>query len=386
VEGFAEEEQEGMTTATPFPVSRFEASLLRLLRSFLRNGPGETAPPTPAGKVTAPKCLSANCVHLVRDSLSKGCALYLAKAGGWRRERHLRQGQPAVGRLWERTPPEELGLSFSLQSLHFLVWLTAGRPEKHDWQPQAAETTTGDLLLLFLAYAHLREQEAGQALRNRAIILKHGLIALFFPEDFAQIANSPGIDFDIWIKGTGASIVEALQPRLHQRWLTLERGKHEITDWIKMRALGQAQERSLSGFLQAARQANRPDLARFLLKAASELLSPDLTSQFWLTGLKGSGPPKLAERIDVQRGALATVRQFEKLGEWTKWAGSVSFVDDEDLYAAAQLWLSDWEQYRGKELLPIAQQLLRQIEPLQMKAAGSSASTEPAPHPASEGN
>ncbi|HLW63978.1 MAG TPA: hypothetical protein VKS79_01585, partial [Gemmataceae bacterium] len=114
-----------MTTVAPLPVSRFEASLLRLLRSCLRYGPGDASPPTPAGKITAPKCLSPNCVHLVRDSLSKGCVLYLAKAGGWRRERHLQKGQPATGRLWERTAPEELGLSFTVQSLHFLVWLTA---------------------------------------------------------------------------------------------------------------------------------------------------------------------------------------------------------------------------------------------------------------------
>ncbi|HEV3145844.1 MAG TPA: hypothetical protein VGZ47_18285, partial [Gemmataceae bacterium] len=285
-----------MTAAPPLAVSRFEASLLRLLRSFLRHAPGEAGPPTPGGKLTPPKCLSANCVHLVRDSLSKGCVLYLAKAGGWRRERHLRKGQPATGRLWERRPPEELGLSFSLQSLHFLVWLTAGRPEKHEWQPQAAELTTGDLLLLFLAYSTLREQEAGQALRNRSIIQKQGLITLFFPEDFAQVASPPAIDFAPWTNDAGGSIIESLQPRLQQRWLALERGKHEIADWSKLRQLGQAQERVLSGFLQAARHANRPDLGRFLLKAMSELLSPDLTPQFWFGGLKGAGPPKLAER------------------------------------------------------------------------------------------
>ena len=375
-----------MTTATPLAVSRFEASLLRLLRSFLRHVPGETGPTTPAGKLALPKCLSANCVHLVCDSLSKGCVLYLAKAGGWRRERHLLTGRPTTGRLWERTPPEELGLSFSVQSLHLLVWLTAGRPEKHEWQPQAAELTTGDLFLLFLSYANLREQEAGQVLRNRLIIQKHGLIALFFPEDFALVANQPALDFATWTKDAGAHTIEALQPRLHQRWLALERGKHEIKDWLKMRQLGQSQERVLSGFLQAAREANRPDLARFFLKAMSELLSPDLTPKFWLAGLQGSGPPKLAERFDVQRGALAAVRQFERLGEWIRWAGNVSFVDDEELYAAAQLWLSDWEQYLGKELLAIAQHLLRQIEPLQMKAAGSSASAVPAPRPASEGS
>jgi hypothetical protein len=366
-----------MTAAAPLAVSRFEASLLRLLRSLLRHVPGEAGPPTPAGKLALPKCLSANCVHFVRDSLSKGCVLYLAKAGGWRRERHLREGRPATGRLWERNPPEELGLSFSLHSLHFLVWLTAGRPEKHEWQPQAPELTTGDQFLLFLAYANLREQEAGQALRNRSVIQKHGLITLFFPEDFGLVANPPALDFLTWTKNAGAGIVEALQPRLHQRWLALERGKHEIKDWLKMRQLGQSQERVLSGFLQAAREANRPDLARFLLKAMAELLSPDLSPKFWLAGLQGSGPPKLAERLDVQRGALATVRQFERFGEWTKWAGSVSFVDDEDQYAAAQLWLGDWEQNRGRELLSVAEQLLRQIEPLQMKAETGVRSQEP---------
>src|SRR5512145_1433756 len=77
---------------TPRAVSRFEAHLLRLLRSYLRPHPGEvvlTHPPAAAGKLTLPEGLSADCLHLVRDSLAKGCVLYLARAGGWRRERHL---------------------------------------------------------------------------------------------------------------------------------------------------------------------------------------------------------------------------------------------------------------------------------------------------------
>jgi hypothetical protein len=346
-------------------VSRFEERLVRMLRSFLRHG--SEMPPQAAGKLTAPKCLCAACVHLVRDSLAKGCVEYLARAGGWRREKHLRQGQSAIGRLWERTPVPELGLTFSVHSLNLLVWLTAGRPDQPYWEPNPSELTPGDQFLLFLAYENLRGQDAGITMRTRSVILQHGLIQLFFPDDFASSANLSHLDFATWTKGVGASIVEALQPRLQERWLALERGKIQIGDWTKLRQLGQAQERALSEFLRAAREENRPDLARFLLKALAELLSPDLTPQFWLGGLIGNGPPKLAERLEVQRSALAVLRQLERLGQWTKWAGSVSFITDEELYPSAQLWLSDWEQYRGKEILLIAQQLLRQVEPLRMQ-------------------
>ena len=54
--------------------------------------------------------------------------MLLARAGGWRRERQLRSGQRVEGRLWERTPPGELGLTFSRQSLELLMWFTAENP------------------------------------------------------------------------------------------------------------------------------------------------------------------------------------------------------------------------------------------------------------------
>src|SRR5260370_34695536 len=118
-------------TSPPLTVSRFEATLIRQLRSFLRAPGDPTPPPTvPAGKLTLPKGLSPACLHLVRDTLSKGCVLYLAKVGAWRREKHLHTGQPRTGRLWERTPLPELRLTFSRHAISFLMWLTAGRPDK----------------------------------------------------------------------------------------------------------------------------------------------------------------------------------------------------------------------------------------------------------------
>jgi hypothetical protein len=53
---------------------------------------------------------------------------------------------------------------------------------------------------------------------------------------------------------------------------------------------------------------------------------------------------------------------------------------DED-YAVAQLWLADWEQYRGDEMAKIAHNLLRQLEPLRVLPATETPATAPAPKP-----
>ncbi len=313
-------------------------------------------------------------MHLVRDTLSKGCVLYLARAGGWRREKHLRLGQPLLGRLWERTPVPELGLPFSRHSLEFLIWITAGRPSGSTWDPDDSSLTIADRFLFFLAYDALRLTEAGPALRGKRQFVQNGLCRLFHPEDFVPGAE---IDFEPWLKHAGASILEALQPRLQRRWLELERGKNQIGDWARLSQVGQSQEEALSGFLQAAEIAKRPDLARFLLKAMAELLSPDLTPAFWIGGLQGAGPPRLAERLDTQRHGLAVLRQIQRLGQWAKRARGTGYLDED--YAVAQLWLADWEQYRGDELAKIAHNLLRQLEPLRVLPTAESPATSQPP-------
>src|SRR5437762_9032108 len=136
---------------TPRAVSRFEAHLLRLLRSFLRPADGlPAAPAAPGGRLALPTGLSPECLHLVRDTLAKGVVVYLARAGGWRRERHLRDGRPVDGRLWDRSPAADLGLTFSKHTISFLMVLAASRPE--GWEAPPNELTIGDRFLHFLAY------------------------------------------------------------------------------------------------------------------------------------------------------------------------------------------------------------------------------------------
>src|SRR5436309_3277519 len=166
-------------------VSRFEANLLKVLRFFLRQVPPEQAVGLVDARQNRPPCLSAACLHLVRDSLSKGCVQRLAR-GGWRREPYLRHGRAVEGRLWERSPPPELALAFSKHTLEFLLWVTAETPRNTavSWQPPEPELTPADRLLLYLAYDALRgETEVGSALRQRAAFARNALVRLAFPED-----------------------------------------------------------------------------------------------------------------------------------------------------------------------------------------------------------
>ncbi|MGH3514071.1 MAG: hypothetical protein ACRDRB_17610, partial [Pseudonocardiaceae bacterium] len=190
--------------APVWSVSRFEANLLRILRFFLRQLPPEQAINLVEGRATRPPCLSGACLHLVRDSLAKGCVQRLAR-GGWRREKHLRNGLAIEGRLWERTPPPELALKFSKHTVEFLLWITAEVPKSATahWQPPEAELMPADRLLHYFAYDALRgETETGAALRQRPAFVRNALVRLAFPEDFAAAgARFPNPEFAPWLEG-----------------------------------------------------------------------------------------------------------------------------------------------------------------------------------------
>jgi hypothetical protein len=344
-------------------VSRFEANLLRLLHCFLRRGPAEQATPLLNNRMPRPECLSRDAVDLVQDALAKGCVLELVRRGGWRRERHLRGARVVEGRLWERTPAAELGLAFSRHALDFLIWATSGRPgdEKSAWRLREQELTPADRLLAYLAYGVLREAGPERAVRGRSPFDRQALCRLAYPEDFAGRSINDVPDFAPWTAGLGACILEAMQGELVGRWLEVERGKAHIADWERLRDLGEEQERVLDAFLAAIDGAGRWDLARFLLRAAAEVLHDGVTPRAWVGGLAGTGP-RLADRTATNRAALALGRQTARLQEWARRARGVGFLDDG--YAAAQLWLADWEHWQGDLLHERAERLVRELDPM----------------------
>jgi hypothetical protein len=345
-------------------VTAFEGRLLRILHAVLGHAPADQALPLVLDRVPRPATLSRACVELVADSLAKGCMTFLARAGGWRRDRFLRDGQPRDGRLWERSEPATLGLAFSRHALEFLIWITAHRPgdQNPPLELPPADLTPADRLLVFLTYDLLRDTEVAAAFRALPAVIRDGLIRLACPDDFAGIPNDPGPDFAPWLTGLGAAMFEAVQPFLCERWVALERGKVQIGDWTALRDLGLAQERVLASFTDAAEAADRPDLVRFLLRTAAAVLPPGVTPDAFIDGLQGGGPPRLADKVEVHRRALALPRHLERLQRWERKARGVGYLDDG--YAPSQLWKSEWEHAGGDELAARAATLVQQIEPL----------------------
>jgi hypothetical protein len=356
----------------PRAVSRFEYNLVHMLRGLLGHVPLDQVRKTLTEKHAAPECLSPAAVHLVKDSLSKGLVLYLVRAGGWRRERFLRAGKPVGGRVWERIPLGERKLRFSEHTLSFLVWLTAEKPTepKQKWDPLAEELTPADELFFMVVLDAVRpEPGIVEVLRAKDAFARNAFCWLSRPADFADANEPRPPTFASLFEGTRVAILECLQPALAQKWVRSERAKGQIGDWKRIRAEGTAEFATLSAFLDAAEKANRTDLARFLLSTLSSLLSAiDLAPSYWLGGLHGPGPPRLADRLGTQRAGLAVPRQAETLARWDRRARAVGYFDEE--YAASQLWKEDWESHRGGEIVATARRVVEQLEPLRVTTDG----------------
>lgn len=361
----------------PLQVSQFEANLLRIARFFFRQAPPEEALPLIRTAASRPKCLSAAAVHLVRDTLSKGCVLYLVRAGGWQRERFLRSGEPRDGRLWERSPLDDLALDFSSNSLEFLLWLTVSKllEPASVWRVPPDELTIADQLLLFLAYEALRDEpELALTLRRSPAFARNPLILMLNPEHFSGEPIPDLKAFEAWTSGQGALIVEALQPMLEARWVENERNKGQIGEWDRLRKQGETELGILDRFTMAADRAGRWDLARFLLGILNKLLAtPDMTPTFWTGGLQGSGPPRLADRLDTQRAALSVLRQADRLRQWEQRARRSGYLDED--YGASKFWLGEWERLVGSRSTSRAEQIVQMLEPLHNPAAGADVSS-----------
>ena len=347
-------------------VSRFEANLLRLLGYFLRREPPERALPLLENRCPVPPCLHRNAVNLIQTALSKGCVSLLARRGGWRRERYLRGDKAIDGRLWERTPPTELRLTFSAHTLRFLMWITANRPgdTNRPWRVPEEELTLGDRLLLYFAHEGLRNVASGlgvEKLRTEQPFVRHALCWLAFPDDYTAVPVGARPNFAPWTNGVGAFMLEALQPELAQRWIEVESNKERLADPQAMRVLGLAQERVLMAFLDAIEQAGRMDLARFLLQAAAVLLGPHAHAGMWTARLNLSGL-RVADRAATYQTATIFLRTLERLQKWERRARGIGYFDEG--YAASQLWKADWEQVQGEVLMERARAIVQQLDPM----------------------
>lgn len=343
-------------------VSRFESNLLRILQAILGRVQTSQVMPILVRKHSPPKCLSRDTVELVEQMLAAGCSDLFVRAGGWQRQRFIREQDVVQGRLWERREPKTLGLTFSKNALRFLIWLTATNisDEKERWDAPP-QLTLGDELLLFLTYRCLQTTEISDRWCKITPFRDHALCALAFADDWGHQLVDAKPDFTPWVSEPGASIVESLQLVLADRWIEMERTKSHIVSADRMRRIGTFQQKILSRFLDAAAEVGRRDLARFVLQVAREVLRDNKSSESWIGSLNVDGL-RVADRMAIYRAAVATLNQIETLQKWEREARNVAYYDEG--YAASQLWKSDWEEYRGEALAERAALLVQAVEPL----------------------
>ncbi|MEQ8790513.1 MAG: hypothetical protein RIC55_29725 [Pirellulaceae bacterium] len=340
-------------------VSDFESRLLRITQGFLGGAPWEQVRPLLSEKVERPIGFAAAAGRLLQDTLAKGCVRYLAE-GGWRNERFLRGEAIVEGRLWRRRPASELALTFSRNTLDFLVWCTATRLQGANarWTPRrGAPLTLGDRLLFFLAYRAARHSTAGDVLRRQPSLAEHGLCRLAFPEDFAGVGEP--VDLDAWVAPPACVVLESLQDELATTWMQLEQRKPLVGSPAVMGGISDSQDIAFSALIAAADGAGRRDLARFVLDVGHRLLRKPRRVEEW-TGALQLDAMRLAARRDVQRAALVVPRAILQLEQWQREAVGVGYTDEG--YNAAQLWKSDWERFEGDAVCRNARALLRPFQ------------------------
>jgi hypothetical protein len=361
----------------PRQVSKFEFNLLRILRFLVGHFPADQGLQLVRTAISRPECLSGGAVDLVKDTLGKAGVLFLTRAGGWRNDRYLRKNAPTPGRVWDRIPLDERALAFSRPVLDFLLWLTAEKVHetKQAWDAAPKALTPADELFFCLALDATRsDPDVLAVLRKKDAFTRNPFCWVMNPGDVADPdATKPPVvpDFAPMFAGQRAVLMECLQRHLEHRWIRSERAKGQIGDWKKMRQQGVAEFTALGGFLKAADAARRTDLARFVLRTNAAVLQSDLTPVFWTGGLQGSGPQRLADRLETQRAALAMPRQMETLEAWQERATMVGYFDED--YQATQMWKSDWEAVNGDRVAHRARAVVEMLEPLRGPTAGQPA-------------
>jgi hypothetical protein len=300
---------------------------------------------------------------MIEDTLAKGCVRKLARRESWLRQRFLRGDRVVEGRLWERTPPETLGLTFSGESLEFLIRLVADNASA--WTPKLGPSlvapTLGDSILLYFVFERFRSTKVGEYLRKLPLYWSEAHCRLAFPIDFSEVADAGNPDFSNWLDPTLSWDLEALQGPLAEAWIMGEHQKRKIAEPARVVAIAREQGRVIDAFCSTIDASGRRDLARFLLRVARELLQLGTGPDSWI-GALDFNRLRLADRTEATRASLAVLAVLERLERWEREARGVGYFDEG--YASAQLWKSDWERFRGDELRASARALFRSADPL----------------------
>ena len=342
-------------------INRFESNLVRILHSFLGHTSVQHVLPALKRPMERPSCLSRDAVELVQQSLANGTVMLLARRGGWLQQRHLRGDQIREGSLWQRSKPEELGLTFSAASLDFLIWLTATNIELETdfWEPPSGgPLTLGDQFLLHRAARALGDSQHTHPWYASDVFRDNTLIALTQPQQFAVAEVVPQPDFDPWLTGIGGCVLEAMQDDLAESWNAVEQDKRRISNNDLMLQLGRVQEEVLNRLFDAAEKHGRRDLCRFLLQALHQVVGPRSERDHWVALLR-TDELRLAQRTELYESASAFLRSASRLRHWHTRSLGVGYFDEG--YAESQLYKSLWESTSAEESFGHADRVIGEL-------------------------
>ena len=300
----------------------------------------------------------------MKDTLAKGCVLFLVRQGGWRNDKYLRATSPFSGRIWERIPLEERSLVFSRPVLEFLIWATAEKVNdtKVFWDAAPQSLTPADDLFFWLALDAIRtDPDLLSVLRKKEAFLRNPLCWISFPGDMVESDDIASKLCSI-VRGTtrGLSGMSSDASRTSMDSIRANEG----TDWrLEEDAAAGTHRVRCPPRVPGDRRAGEPHGLDAIYPPNERCTVHNRhVAGFWTGGLQGSGPPRLADRLDTQRSALAVPRQMETLEGWQHRARSVGYFDSD--YQATQMWKSEWEAMNGDQIAARARAVVEMLEPL----------------------
>ncbi len=344
-------------------VRPFEADLLRALQAILAVNPAGSPLGLVLRKCPRPRCLSRPAIELIEQTLALGIVRRLARSGGWRLERFLRDGKPVEGRLWQRSGVSELGLHFSRGTVDFLIALVADEPET--WAssepPDFELTTVGDELLALFTYRAFQATKLGTIFRNLRCFRDNELCRLVDPVGFSERQDAGDVTFKRWVAPARAWVLEALADEFASAWIVAEPVRRQVVELAQVRRIGHEQVRVAAAYLDAAGSLERRDLARFVLDAARELLADPAGLTAWWDRIDFRRT-RLADRSEARLATLGSLNGLDRLQSWTRQCREIGYFDEG--YSAAKLWLAEWEQFDGDELCRRFRNLVRATDVL----------------------
>jgi hypothetical protein len=348
----------------------YERDVVLVARAIVSGGPYEAVDSIFRSKSEGHPGLSSSAMRVLEDTLAKGCAIALARHGGWRNAPRVGPNGVATARLWELH--EESPLRFSAFAYHLCTWL-AWQPFATDPPPlEHAPATPADELLLYLLGALLDDRPIARFVFREPALRASPLAWLGFPAVLATAQPKEGARGVVQSLGPaafdrlvtdGAVVLEALSDDLARRAIAFERLKSRIEDPARVLTLGRTRERTLELLLDAVERKGRWDLVSFLVDATVVVAKPGLTApQIEARIVRALDPSTpLGDRANARRAAGAHFRALARIAKRHEELRYARHFDDG--YDVAQLLLTRWERL-GNEGFGRAAEVLSGLEAL----------------------